>query len=56
MAFDTSNAKAEQFTKQPLAVAVSYISMSIHQASAISSDFTDRMWQAINGELNLSDW
>jgi hypothetical protein len=51
-----SNAKAEQFTKQPLQVATHAIAMSLTQSGALPPDFTDRMWQAIDQECTLSEW
>ena len=51
-----SNAKAEQFTKQPLQVAHHAITTAMTQPGLLTPEFTDRMWAAIDEDITLSEW
>jgi len=51
-----SNAKAEQFTKQPLPVAHHAITTAMTQPGLLTPEFIDRMWAAIDEDITLSEW
>ena len=56
LAAATSNAKAEQFTKQPLQVAHHAITTAMTQPGLLTPEFIDRMWAAIDEDITLSEW